>query len=335
MTRFLILQSSFLGDVVLSTAIVEKIHQYFPDAHIDFFVRKGNESLLANNPHLRNLLVWDKKNRKLRNLLKLARQVRKEHYDVLINVHRGMTTGFVSFYSGAKSIRGFKKNPFSRFYNESFPHVFSKPKDAHYIHEVERNQQLIADITDGNSAKPAIYPSEKDFETVKEYTSMPYICMAPSSVWATKRFPEERWVELIHALPQNYSIFLLGAKEDIAMADRILLASSQSNVYNLSGQLSMMQSAALMKGAVMNYTNDSGPMHFASATNAPQTAIFCSTHPCFGFGPLSDQRMVVQVEDLYCKPCGIHGYPKCPEGHFRCASEIKISALLWWISPQI
>ena len=334
MQRFLIIQSSFLGDVVLSTALVEKIHQYFPEASIDFFVRKGNESLLANNPYLRKLLVWDKKNGKLRNLLQLAGQVRKENYDVLVNVHRGMTTGFVSFYSGAKSKRGFKKNPFSRFYDKSFPHLFSKPEDAHYLHEVERNQQLIADITDETPAKPAIYPSQQDFETIKKYTAQPYICMAPSSVWATKRFPEDRWVELIDALPTQFPIFLLGAREDMDMADRIIRSSKNGQVHNLSGQLSMMQSAALMKGAVMNYTNDSGPMHFASATNAPQTAIFCSTHPCFGFGPLSDQKRVVQVEELYCKPCGLHGYPKCPQGHFRCATEIKISALLWWISPQ-
>src|SRR5690606_18059010 len=103
---------------------------------------------------------------------------------------------------------------------------------------------------------------------------------------------------------------------------------------NLSGELSIMQSAALMSGAAMNYTNDSGPMHFASAMDAPVTAVYCSTHPCFGFGPLSGNCRVVQVEDLYCKPCGLHGYPACPQGHFRCAHDININELLWWISPQ-
>lgn len=98
---------------------------------------------------------------------------------------------------------------------------------------------------------------------------------------------------------------------------------------NLVGQLSFLSSAALMKGAVMNYVNDSAPMHFASAVNAPVTAVYCSTIPAFGYGPLSDESFIVETPiALYCRPCGLHGHAQCPEGHFNCAMQIHVEQLL-------
>lgn len=335
MQRFLIIQTAFLGDVVLATALVEKLRQHYPDAKIDFMLRKGNEHIINGNPNIHKIYIWDKKENKLKNLWRIAWKVRQEKYDVIINVHRGATTGFVTWLSGAPERRGFLKNPFSWSYTHKFNHAFSNPEDSQYIHETARNQQLIADMTDGVAARPRLYPAQEDLERIVEYRSAPYICIAPSSVWATKRLPMERWEDLIMRLPAEYNIYLLGGPEDKETAEAILDGSGRKTVKNLSGTLSIMQSAALMGGAVMNYTNDSGPLHLASAMNAPVTAVYCSTHPCFGFGPLSGIRKIVQVEHLYCKPCGLHGYPACPQGHFRCAKEINIQQLLWWITPQI
>jgi heptosyltransferase-2 len=94
-------------------------------------------------------------------------------------------------------------------------------------------------------------------------------------------------------------------------------------VLNLAGKLSLLASAALMENAAMCYVNDSAPLHLASAVNAPTCAVFCSTVPDFGFGPLSDVRQVIQIrEELACRPCGLHGFNHCPKGHFRCAEDI-------------
>jgi heptosyltransferase-2 len=87
----------------------------------------------------------------------------------------------------------------------------------------------------------------------------------------------------------------------------------------MAGRLTFLESAALMRRATMNYVNDSAPLHIASAVDAPVTAVFCSTLPAFGFGPLSPSARVVQVEGLSCRPCGVHGRRSCPEGHFACA----------------
>jgi heptosyltransferase-2 len=124
----------------------------------------------------------------------------------------------------------------------------------------------------------------------------------------------------IDQVPSSIQVILTGAKGDAALCEFIKNNSSHPDVINAAGQYSFHQSAALMKGAVMNYVNDSAPLHFASAVNAPVTAVFCSTVPGFGFGPLSDVSYVVETDEiLTCRPCGLHGKRTCPEGHFRCS----------------
>jgi heptosyltransferase-2 len=116
---------------------------------------------------------------------------------------------------------------------------------------------------------------------------------------------------------------LLGAAGDFALCEA--LRAGRENVVNLAGKLSLLQSAALMRDAAMSYVNDSAPLHLASAMNAPTTCIFCSTVPAFGFGPLADNACIVEpAEPLECRPCGLHGFRKCPQQHFRCAKSIDV-----------
>jgi len=125
-------------------------------------------------------------------------------------------------------------------------------------------------------------------------------------------------------LHPKYNVYLLGAPGDKTLCEEIKKISLFPFVINLAGQLNFLQSAALMEKAVMNYVNDSAPMHFASAVNAPVTAVYCSTVPAFGYGPLSDESHIVETgERLSCRPCGLHGYKACPKGHFKCANDIS------------
>ena len=158
-------------------------------------------------------------------------------------------------------------------------------------------------------------------KNVMEYQESPYVCFAPASVWATKQLPVEKWVEL--AKKQDHLIYLLGGPSDHSLCETINTKIPGRTV-NLAGELSLMESVALMKGAVRNYVNDSGPLHFASAVNAPVTAYFCSTVTDFGFGPLSDDSEVKEVTGLACRPCGLHGKKECPEGHFKCGKELVV-----------
>ncbi len=317
--KILVIQTAFIGDAILATGVLEKLHRHFPESKIDFLVRKGNESLFTAHPFIHKPFIWEKKD-KYPNLLKLLIEIRKEQYDLVVNLQRFGATGWLTAFSGAKRKIGFKKNPFSFLFDESMAHEIGN--DAH---EIFRNHQLIAAITDAEPAKHKLYPTENDAAAIRNFQTGKYVCMAPASVWATKQLPVEKWIELIRNISSEIKIYLLGSKDDIDLAEKIAEASSRNNIEILCGKISLLQSAALMKGAQMNYVNDSAPLHLASAMNAPVTAFFCSTVPEFGFGPLSEKSVVIQTEEkLACRPCGLHGKKVCPEGHFKCGYGIRI-----------
>lgn len=327
MQRILVIQTAFIGDVVLATGLIEKLHQYYPQSNIDFLVRKGNEGLLTNHPYLHEVLIWEKKNGKLRNLWKMLWRIRANKYDVVINVQRFAATGMLTAFSGAPKKIGFDKNPMSFLFTKKVKHIISTADNP--LHEIDRNQLLIEDFTDAVAAKPRLYPSAPDFQSVAHLKNQSYIVVAPASVWFTKQYPAEKWSSFISKVPASIAVYLVGAPGDKTLCDEIVKHSSHSSVKNLCGQFNFLQSAALQKDAVMNYVNDSAPMHFASAVNAPVTAVYCSTMPSFGFGPLSDKRFIVEINHpLSCRPCGLHGLKACPLGHFKCAMEIKDDQLL-------
>lgn len=319
----LLIQTAFLGDVILATALIEKLHGYFPESKIDFLLRKGNEGVLANHPKINRLMVWDKQQEKYRNLFRLLREIRKSRYDLVVNTQRFFATGFITAFSRAKTTIGFDKNPLSFLFSERVNHSFEG-------HEVARNLKLVAGFTSPDFIAPRIYPSASDEEMAGKFIKGSFICIAPASVWFTKQYPKERWVEMINDVPAGNTIFLLGSKQDLPLCEEIIAGlQDKGRIIILAGKLSITQTAALMKRAQMNFVNDSAPMHIASAINAPVTAVYCSTIPRFGFGPLSDVSFIVEKrEPLYCRPCGLHGYHKCPEGHFRCAYEIDGKELL-------
>lgn len=324
--KFLVIQTAFVGDVILATAVLEKLHRFYPGSHIDFLVRKGNETLLKQHPYLCKVRIWDKKEKKLINLFKLLIDIRKEKYDHVINLQRFFASGFLTAFSNSKNTIGFKKNPLSFLFSQSKIHDISRHGK---IHEVERDLSLIDSLTDLSFEKPRLYPSGDDNLHTKQYKETEYICIAPASVWYTKQLPKEKWIELIHKISHKnnvINIYLIGGPEDTALCEAIINASATGKAKNLAGKLTFLQSASLMKDASMNYVNDSAPMHIASAMNAPVTAFFCSTVPAFGFTPLSDVSRIIETkDDLNCRPCGLHGFRKCPEGHFKCALTIDIN----------
>ncbi|HSF44603.1 MAG TPA: glycosyltransferase family 9 protein, partial [Chitinophagaceae bacterium] len=148
--------------------------------------------------------------------------------------------------------------------------------------------------------------------------------------------PKEKWISLLDKIDPLIQVYIIGGPSDSVLAEEIMNASvTKERITNLCGKLSLLQSVALQKDALRNFVNDSGPMHFASAVNAPVTAIYCSTVPSFGYGPLSDDRAIVQtLVPLACKPCGLHGHADCPEGHFKCALTIEDQQILITLSQS-
>lgn len=325
MKRILVIQTASIGDVILATPVIEKLHFHFSEAKIDFLLKKGNQSLFTGHPFLHKILIWDKSNNKYRNFLDLMNIIRDTKYDCVINIQRFATSGLLTVYSGAKIKIGFNKNPFSLFFNKRIKHTIKKGNR----HETERNLDLVRVISDEKSFPVKLYPSQHDMAKVSQYKTVKFITLSPASLWFTKQYPEEKWIEFIKKIDPGITIYFLGSQNDHAICENIIKSSGHKNSINLSGKFSFLESAALMKDAVMNYMNDSAPMHLASSVDAHTTAIFCSTIPSFGFGPLSKNSIVVETDEkLDCRPCGLHGLKHCPKKHFNCALTISSEKLL-------
>jgi len=202
LNRILVIQTAFIGDVILATALIEKLHAAFPEAKIDFLVRGGNESLDKDHPFINEVIVWQKKENKYKNLFSLAKTIRQSKYDYVVNLQRFMASGFLTWRSGAKHRIGFKTNPLSIFYTEKFPHEIGNGE-----HEVARNQLLIENITDGEALKPKLHPSKSNYSKIESLKlDTDYIVIAPSSVWFTKQVPQSKIIELINKQPKELQI---------------------------------------------------------------------------------------------------------------------------------
>lgn len=323
MKKILVIQTAFIGDVILATSLIETlVHYTNEECEIDVLVRKGSENLLESNPNINRTLVWNKKEGKYKSLFKLIKELRKTRYAAVYNIQRFGTTGFLTWRLRADKKVGFSRNPYSFAFDRKVTHEINNGK-----HEVERNFELIKDDlpTDAQPLKPKLYPSSADKEKVKEVIGNDgdYIVLAPASVWFTKQLPKEKWVELLKNLKQK--TYLIGAPSDTDLIDGIIANSGNENAVNLAGKLTLVQSAELIGKAERTYVNDSAPLHLASAMDAPVTAFFCSTVPDFGFGPLSTDSVINQTtETLDCRPCGLHGHKSCPQGHFKCGMTIDV-----------
>lgn len=335
MQKFLIIQTAYIGDVILATSLVNKIHQLAPEAQIDFLLRAGNESLLQHSDKITNVYIWNKK-KKYSSLLSLIKKIRANKYDTVFNIQRFFNSGLLTVFSGAKTTIGFDKNPLSFLFTHKIDHhIPHRTQDDKTLHEVQRNARLLkpvfSDIKIDKLNELALELSfpDKDISHINAIVAnkAPYLVIAPSSVWFTKQYPIQKWMDFLEALPDNLHIFCIGAPTDFDFIQKLI--PSHKKAENMAGKLSLLQSALLMKDALRVFVNDSAPLHLASAVQAKTTAIFCSTSTDFGYFPLSENSVVIEEKlALTCRPCGLHGKKACPLGHFECAYSIETKNLI-------
>lgn len=327
----LIIQTAFIGDTILASHFARAVKDLYPNSKIHFFLRKGNESVIQGLPTIEKTWVWDKAGGKTKNLMKLISELREIKFDMVFNLHRHFNSGLVSAMMKSSFKAGFKQNPLSMFYTRKINHQIPDPRGWH---EVQRNLELIPDykIVDNSKIyKPELPIQQKNIDKVAQYVNDNYFVVAPASVWFTKAWSEHKYRELTAELSKMGKVYFIGAPSDKELCDRI--REGFPNTENLCGGLNLLDSAALMKNARRVFVNDSAPLHLASCVNAKTTAVFCSTVPAFGYTPLADDSVVVDVgNELSCRPCGLHGYKACPLGHFKCSEDIEIKKVLATIS---
>ncbi len=331
---FIIYQTAFIGDIILSTSMLKSLKDEYPQSSIIFITTPTGKNILENSKEIDSFIIYDKHgvDSGLSGIYKISKKIKeitKHNKSIYISPHRYIRASILGFLIGAEARAGFRNSAFSFLYNRVVPYDYG-------IHEIERNFMLLSAalpdrLKNSIPANPQLFPSEADVEKVKELISARFgksgklVSIAPGSVWKTKRWPEDYFNELIKLLvDKGYCLILIGGKEDTHLCETM----SSNNVLNFIGRLSLLESAAAIGLTDIIVTNDSAPLHMASAMDVPAIAIFGSTTPSLGFGPLSSNSVVLENNDLECRPCGRHGGNRCKKKHFECMHNITPAMVL-------
>lgn len=329
--KILIVQTAFLGDVILTTPLLPALKKLFPETQIHFVTIPAAENILQNNPHLSRVLIYDKRGvqRGIGGLWKMAGKLRAEKFDTAIVPHRSVRSALLVRLAGIPRRIGFDTSAGSFLFNRL---TVYRQND----HEIERNLHLLETLGSpaGQKVLPEIYPDQQDRDIVLGWlTEMPnppqspFITLAPGSVWNTKRWPAAYWSELADRLNQlGYRVVLVGSKQDKFLAEEIR-ATAKSELLNAMGEFTLRQSAELIRRAALLICNDSAPTHIGVAVRTPVLTIFGPTVPAFGFYPYGEKDRVAELSGLSCRPCSIHGGARCPLGHFDCMLKLSVESV--------
>ncbi|MCE2952784.1 MAG: lipopolysaccharide heptosyltransferase II [Gemmatimonas sp.] len=330
-----VLQTSFLGDMVLTTPLLERLAG---EGRVHVVATPANAALLSNHPAVASVIVFDKRgaDRGLGGLRRVARQLRAVGAQRAYLAQGSSRTAALAFLARIPERIGFDTSGGRLFSTRRVPFEPS-------LHHAARLWQLAnapGDATVPPPLRPSLFPGEREQAAVaallaahQVHDGDPLVALAPGSVWATKRWPsfDALAAALVRSatLP-NARLVVLGAASDAPLAAAIDAAARTVGappIIDATGRLSLLGSAALLARCRVLVTNDSAPLHLASAMNTPTVALFGPTVPALGFGPLAERQIVVQHDTLPCRPCHAHGPMHCPLGHWRCMRDLSPAAV--------
>jgi len=335
--RILVIQTAFLGDVILATPLVRSLKKNYPAVKVDVLTIPSTSSVFQYNPHINQRLVFDKKQKlkKWVSFFQLINALRKNHYDAAVSIQSSLTSALLMRLAKIPCRVGFERQKF----------LTHPIEEVAGLHTRERYLRLLRPFSNKNfDSQTEMFWSAAEESSVNKIVdplrqrAQFVIGIAPGSVWPTKRWLEPYFVSLIKNLNQeSIAIVLLGGRDETQLCDRIKTLSGNTAV-NLAGQLTIPQSAALISRLNLMLTNDSAPLHIANAVATDVIAFFGPTVPEFGFFPFREYDQVLEVNELYCRPCAKHGGRRCPQKHFRCMTEIRPEmaqkAILLQLEPQ-
>jgi heptosyltransferase-2 len=321
----LVIQTSFLGDVVLTTPLIAHLARSGP---VDVVTTPAAAPLLAGNPDIRRVIPFDKRGAEggLAGLWEVARAVRAEGDAVAYCAQGSLRSAALATLGGYRERVGFDTSGGRLLYSRRVTYRAEQ-------HHVERLLRLAVgdDATiDPAALVPSLHPSSRDRDAIdlilarQGATEDRLVALAPGSVWATKRWPG--FPALAKSLAPNGRIVVIGGDADRDVAAAIL--EGTPDAIDTTGRLSLLGSAALIRRAAVLVTNDSLPQHLASAMGTRTVTIFGPTIPGFGFGPLAPGSVSVGHASLTCRPCHPHGPAVCPLGHHLCMRDLAESVVL-------
>ncbi len=327
--KFLFIQTAFLGDAILTLPAIQVLKNTSPDCHIDVLCSPINKEIFECSPFVDNVLVIDKKkkHKSIFSLIKFSREIKKNKYSKIYSAHRSFRTSLLVLLTEVKESTGFSNSALNIVYKNLVPYNLSH-------HEVKRLIDLVTypNILSNWKIIPIIEIKKEIIQKIESLLNTnekkKKIAIAPGSVWATKRYPFEKYQRIIkRLLEKGFNIFLIGSKSDNEICNNISKLFN-NEVINFAGEFSIIETIAFLKNVDLLVSNDSAPTHMGMCANIPVLTIYCSTIPEFGFYPYNEKSDFVSYSKLKCKPCGIHGFKECPLGHFDCANKLDVEFII-------
>ncbi len=319
MKKILVFSFSFIGDAVLSTAVIRPLRSHFPDTHITFLTGPSPSDLLVNDPQLDATFVYDNRGKHsgLKGRMKLITSLRREKYDLVVNLRDSFTARCI----GAEHwglVRG-----------DSQRHAVTRYLEVLSKHGV--------DTTD---AYPNLQLTEAEYAVADNYLSnaghtseRKLIGIHPGGNWEYKLWSTEKYAQLANTLSKenNASILLFGGPNERKLQAQV--AGLMRTPPTLVETSNLRELAALIAACDVYIGNDTGPMHIAASVNTPVVALFGSTNHIRS-GPYGDKHVVVQSGiDLGCNPCHPGRNPGgCGAGSCAVIDGISIQQVLKAIS---
>ncbi len=318
----LVIQTAFLGDVVLTTPLLTQLAARF--GPVDVVTTPAAAVLLETHPAVRRVIRYDKRgaDRGIGGFRRLAERLADTRYSAAFLPHRSWRSAALAFAAHIPDRTGFADSPAAVLYTRRVP----RPRGGH------ESARLLALAGDRRVAAPppkvSLVLTDADRAAANAWLAerritAPFVAVAPGSIWGTKRWPG--YAELVGALQQP--VVVLGSEADGELAAQVA-AAAPGRAHSAAGALSLRESAAIIERASLLVTNDSAPLHLATGVGTPVVAVFGPTTPSQGFGPLGGASRVVQASGLWCRPCSPHGPPTCPLGHHACMQSIGLDQVL-------
>ena len=320
MASSVVIQTSFLGDTILTTPLLVQLANRGP---VDVVTTPAAASVLTGHPAVRSVVMYDKRGAHagVFGLTTLAARLRASAYDVAYLAQGSLRSALLAFLARVPERIGFDTSAGSWLYTTKVAYR----DDLHHAARLLLLSRPNGREPTADESRPSLAPASAERELVDELLQRNgvgagerMIALAPGSVWATKRWPYYR--ELAGQLAGVGRIVVVGGREDSPLA--LEIRTAVPDAVDATGVLPLLGSAELIGRCAAIVTNDSSPLHLASAMGTPTVAIFGPTVPEFGFGPLAPSRVVVGHETLACRPCHRHGPRRCPLTHFRCMREL-------------
>ena len=321
----LVIQTSFLGDAVLTTPLLVQLARRGP---VDVVATPASATVLANHPAVRQVILYDKRgaDRGIHGFLSLGRRLREARYDVAFLAQGSWRSAALALVARIPSRVGFDTSAGRFFYTKRVAYR----ADLHHAARLLMLARPNGREPSVEELRPTLHPGDAEraavdalFASAGVMESDSLIALAPGSVWATKRWPffPQLAQQLTTAPGANPRVVIVGGADDSGLARAII--DAVPGTIDATGRLSLLASAELIGRAAVLVTNDSAPLHLASAMGTPTVAIFGPTVPAFGFGPLAPKAVVAGNQALTCRPCDRHGPQRCPLGHFRCMLDLE------------